>query len=195
MKNLHSFNAQHKLKQAVLNMMTTTLSDNEIIQLKKTFESLDLDHNGLLSVNELRQSLISDTNNTPELKQYINNLESIIAAADVDKDGCLNFNELLMTCVQRKLNAKEERLWEAFCRLDLNGDGKISKNELASVLGGSNNDSSVYGDFSELIREVDTDGDGMVDYQEFLNSMLKSSTIERVNHTSDSGDSTAISAK
>lgn len=172
MTNLKNFSAQHKLKQAVLNMMTSTLSDDEVTALKHTFQSLDLNHDGLITIGELKQAI---NNSSGELKQYSESLEQIIVQADVDKDGCLNFNELLMTCVQRKLNAKEERLWEAFCKLDLNGDGKISRDELQSVL------SNGYGDIVELIREVDTDGDGMVDYEEFLNSMLKSNAADSSN--------------
>jgi len=41
----------------------------------------------------------------------------------------------MMTYVQRKLNAKEERLYESFCRLDLNGDGFISRDELQKIVG------------------------------------------------------------
>jgi hypothetical protein len=39
---------------------------------------------------------------------------------DVDGDGTLSYDELVMTCVQRKLSEKEERLWNAFCKVDLN---------------------------------------------------------------------------
>ena len=39
--------------------------------------------------------------------------------ADVDGSGAISYNELLMTAVQRKLLAKEERLWDTFKRMDL----------------------------------------------------------------------------
>jgi len=53
-------------------------------------------------------------------------------------------------------------LWEAFCRLDLNQDGKVSVEELKQVLTRNEHDAR------ELIKDVDVDGDGMVSYEEFL---------------------------
>jgi Ca2+-binding EF-hand superfamily protein len=42
----------------------------------------------------------------------------------------VGYKELLSTCVNRKLVAKEERIWETFCKLDLNGDGRITVEEI-----------------------------------------------------------------
>ena len=50
-------------------------------------------------------------------------LQRILEAADMDGDGTLSYNELVLTVVQRKLSAKEERLWIAFSKIDLNRDG------------------------------------------------------------------------
>jgi Ca2+-binding EF-hand superfamily protein len=54
-------------------------------------------------------------------------LERLMRVADIDEDGAISYDELLLTCVQRKINAKEERIWEAFCKLDLDGNGRLTK--------------------------------------------------------------------
>jgi Ca2+-binding EF-hand superfamily protein len=38
-------------------------------------------------------------------------LSALLKAADIDGDGTLSYNELVLTTVQRRLSAKEERLW------------------------------------------------------------------------------------
>lgn len=52
-----------------------------------------------------------------------------------------------------------------FKRFDLNGDGKISAAELADCLKalGSINDDEV----KKMMAEIDTDGDGVISYDEF----------------------------
>ena len=42
----------------------------------------------------------------------------------MDGDGTLSYEELVMTSIGRKISAKEERLWTAFSKVDLNHDGK-----------------------------------------------------------------------
>ena len=62
----------------------------------------------------------------------------------------------------------------AFRVFDRNGDGKISPDELKLVL----KDDSVQGvagaqTVAELLQEVDQNGDGMIDFQEFLAMMAR----------------------
>ncbi len=52
-------------------------------------------------------------------------------------------------------------LWEAFRKFDLDGDGKITIDEIEKVLGTGSN-------AKELIAEIDKNGDGSVDYDEFI---------------------------
>jgi len=158
LSNLRNFQATQKFKQAVLTMMSSTLSESEVENLRLTFQSIDENHDGTITQAELSKALKAAGADS----QVAQNLESLIALADVDGDGKLSYQELLLTAVQKRLAAKEERLWEAFCRLDLNQDGKVSVEELKQVLTRNEHDAR------ELIKDVDVDGDGMVSYEEFL---------------------------
>lgn len=64
--------------------------------------------------------------------------------------------------MQRKLAAKEERIWEAFQRLDLDGDGRVTLAEIETVMKANSSDAR------KFIAEVDKDGDGCVSYDEFI---------------------------
>jgi calcium-dependent protein kinase len=59
----------------------------------------------------------------------------------------------------------------AFKAFDLDGSGKISKDELRVVLGNEKRKDESY--WEGLIREADINGDGEIDYNEFVEMMHK----------------------
>ncbi|GFY93693.1 calcium-binding EF-hand family protein [Actinidia rufa] len=63
----------------------------------------------------------------------------------------------------RQDKAERERI---FKRFDANGDGKISASELGAAL---KTLGSVTGDeIKRMMAEIDTDGDGFISFQEFI---------------------------
>lgn len=69
----------------------------------------------------------------------------------------------MVAFASRQIGSKEERMLKMFRRLDLNGDGKITADELANAVGDDQN-------IIELMKEVDQDGDGFIDYEEFIDA-------------------------
>lgn len=154
--NLSSFTKASKFRVELLKMMTDQLDDHDLASLKKTFEAIDENGDKVITVSELRKAIEKFGGEKKDLETIVN----LMKTADVDGDGALSYEELIMTTVQRKLLNKEERLWQTFCKLDQNGDGKISKAEIEAALG--------KGKADEIINEVDKNGDGIIDYDEFL---------------------------
>jgi len=158
--SLKTFNGNNKFKAAVLNVMTDFLGPTEIAQLRATFRALDENLDGRITAAELKKAM-----NKPggaELRGISEeDLVRLMSVADADGDGALSYEELLHTALNRKLMAKEERLYEAFLRFDLNGDGRVTLDEIGRALGDPSK-------AKELIAEVDVDGDGTVSYDEFL---------------------------
>ena len=74
--------------------------------------------------------------------------------------------------MERSTYMKEEKLHSAFALLDLDGNGRISKDELKTVLG-KDQDMSKKDDsyWENMIKEVDKNGDGEIDYSEFIDMM------------------------
>jgi len=163
-ENLRKFESGSKFKNAVLKMMSDALTPEEIKVLDKTFKDIDENGDGTITFAEMKKALESQK----ELKIDPEELKKIVAMADTNGDGVLSYDELKLTCVHRKLVAKEERIWSAFCKVDLNGDGRLSKEEIAKVLGQEGED------LAALIKEADKDGDGSIDYDEFMAVWLKS---------------------
>ena len=91
---------------------------------------------------------------------------------DADGNGEIDFPEFL-TLMARKMKDtdSEEELLEAFKVFDKDGNGFISSAELMHVmtnLGEKLTDEEV----DEMIREADVDGDGQINYEEFVKMMM-----------------------
>ena len=65
----------------------------------------------------------------------------------------------------------EEELMEAFKVFDKDGNGYITALELSSVMN-SLGEKLTEEEVEEMIREADIDGDGQIDYDEFVRMMM-----------------------
>ena len=98
-------------------------------------------------------------------------LQDMINDVDVDGNGTIDFPEFL-TIMARKMKDtdSEEEIREAFRVFNKSGNGFISGAELKHVmnnLGEKLTDEEI----DEMIRESDIDGDGYVNYKEFVTMM------------------------
>ena len=163
LKHFISFNAKEKLQQATLAYIVHFLYCNqEINELKTVFKQLDINNDGKLTVNELKNGfkiyygkIVSDI----EMNHLMENI-------DGDADGFISYEEFLRVTVNTKKLLEEKNLLCAFERFDLDGDGKLSKDELSKVLYGSDIEY-----IDEILKEIDMNKDGYVNFQEFKSLM------------------------
>jgi len=142
------------------------LSNDEIEEFREAFSMFDKNGDGTISSAELGTIMRSLGQNPTE-----NELMDMINEVDIDGNGTIDFREFL-NMMAKKVNKSdsEEELREAFRVFDKDGNGHISANELRTVmttLGEKLTDEEV----DEMIFEADLDGDGQVNYEEFVRMM------------------------
>ncbi|KAK8556322.1 hypothetical protein V6N13_064361 [Hibiscus sabdariffa] len=137
-------------------------------ELKKIFQMFDKNGDGAITKKELNDSLENMGIFIPDT-----DLTQMIERIDVNGDMCIDideFSELYRTIMDNK--DEEEDMREAFDVFDQNGDGYISVEELRSVLESLGlKQGKAIEDCKRMIRRVDEDGDGRVNFTEFKQMM------------------------
>ena len=123
---------------------------------------MDLNKDGVITFDELKQGL-SKMNVNLELDE----VKELFQALDSNNDATIDYTEFLSCSINEKKYLKEERLYEFFHSLDKDHSGKLSLNEIKSAFGNEANSETI----NQLLKKVDKNGDGEIDYNEFLDLM------------------------
>eukprot|EP00090_Calanus_glacialis_P008901 TRINITY_DN17216_c0_g1_i1.p1 TRINITY_DN17216_c0_g1~~TRINITY_DN17216_c0_g1_i1.p1 ORF type:complete len:176 (+),score=57.81 TRINITY_DN17216_c0_g1_i1:25-528(+) len=144
------------------------LTNEKLVEYQEIFSFFDRDGGGSISSVELGQVMRTFGWNPTELE-----LQEMINEIDQDGNGAISFNEFvwLMT---REIhdNDIEEEIREAFRVFDRESYGFITVNDLTHVMQTLGEKLSAE-ETQELISEADLDGDGNVNYEEFVTMLFK----------------------
>ncbi|CAG9319801.1 unnamed protein product [Blepharisma stoltei] len=159
---LKDFHCASKLKEAVSIFITSQcITSDETKQLKEAFKTLDVSGDGKISKKELADQYTKFMEGG-ESKAAV---EEIMADVDSDKSGFIDYTEFLKATLDRKKLESSENLKAAFNLFDKDKSGTISAAEIRMVLDTGNMANSKIWD--EILGEVDTNGDGVIDLREF----------------------------
>ncbi|XP_038679534.1 probable calcium-binding protein CML26 [Tripterygium wilfordii] len=149
--------------------MTTDSDSNQksylpnMEELEKVFSRFDANGDGKISLSELGDVMkVMGSSYSP------GELERVMEDIDSDKDGFISLPEFAHLC--RTTSNSSQELLDAFDLYDKDKNGLISSSELHLVLNRLGIKCSV-DDCVKMIRSVDSDGDGNVNFQEFEKMM------------------------
>ncbi|KEP65149.1 UNVERIFIED_CONTAM: calcium-dependent protein kinase CDPK2B [Hammondia hammondi] len=196
--NFRAFRAVSKLKKAALTVIAQQMNEGQIKALKNIFLALDEDGDGTLTVNEIRVGLSKSG-----LKEMPSDLDALMNEVDSDGSGVIDYTEFIAASLDKRQYIQEDVCWAAFRVFDIDNNGRISADELAQLLlsadvqnmfpqreglGQQGAEGKLTAEEKKgareqyklnvlemkgLIKEVDRNGDGEIDFDEFMEMMRK----------------------
>ncbi|KAK1285581.1 putative calcium-binding protein CML25 [Acorus calamus] len=144
-------------------------------QLRQVFKHIDANGDGLISSLELKEVL---HRLGQEKSKAAVEAEGMVREVDCNGDGYIDIDEFMEVVVVEG-EGDDHELREAFRVFDADENGYISAEELRRVLVGLGHGECGLRECARMIRGVDRDGDGRVDFEEFRSMMTSSTRRER----------------
>ncbi|XP_073112789.1 calcium-dependent protein kinase 26 isoform X2 [Elaeis guineensis] len=179
LSRLKQFSAMNKLKKMALRVLiyflrsilvnlyviAESLSEEEIAGLREMFKAMDTDNSGAITYDELKAGLRRYGSTLKDTE-----IRDLMEAADVDNSGTIDYAEFIAATLHLNKLEREEHLVAAFSYFDKDGSGYITVDELQQACK-EHNMTDVF--LEDIIKEVDQDNDGRIDYGEFVAMMQK----------------------
>lgn len=116
-------------------------------------------------------------------------VKALFAAMDTNGDGVINLEEFLAATSELQMVAHHSNMWWGFCQYDKDGDGYIDVEEARLAIAGAGielniprtGDEGATGEAADeeelaavqrYIAEYDVDGDGRINYEEFIRMLM-----------------------
>mmetsp|Transcript_156109 Transcript_156109/g.500721 ORF Transcript_156109/g.500721 Transcript_156109/m.500721 type:complete len:535 (+) Transcript_156109:157-1761(+) len=187
-ERLQIFGTRSHFEQAARHLIARRLDEKTIQGLRNEFHKLDANGDGMLSLEEAKAGAGAAGFQDPTI------LEEMFAQIDTDGSDQIDYTEFLAAMLNRNLFT-EAHAWEAFRVLDRDGDGVIDHSDLKAALGDAYQSEEPTASetsspmptprlakrdqrkdtIQEMLQEADTNGDGTVDFQEFLAMVRRTS--------------------
>jgi calmodulin len=143
------------------------IPESRLKEFRDAFELFDKDKDGTITAKELA-NVMKSLNQDPTEQE----LNEMIAEVDIDGNGQIDFEEFVCLMNRRsKETDTEEEVINAFKVFDKDGQGLISSTELHHIMT-TLGDKLTEEEVGEMIREADIDGDGYINYEEFVRMMM-----------------------
>lgn len=180
LNNMRQFVKYGRLKQFALRALASTLDGEELADLKDQFAAIDVDKNGSISLEEMREALAQDL----PWKMKESRVLEILQAIDSNTDGLVDFTEFVAATLHvHQMEEHDSEKWQlrsqaAFEKFDIDRDGYITPEELRLT--------GLKGSLGPLLEEADIDKDGKISLSEFR-KLLRTASMGSQNLPSPSG--------
>ncbi|CAC5363516.1 calmodulin-beta-like isoform X1 [Mytilus californianus] len=148
-------------------MILSQIQEDKVREYREAFNLYDKDHDGVISTHKLGVILRSLGHNPTELE-----IQEMIDEVDHDRTGSVEFEDFLEVVMSKDLDEEDHELAlkEAFKMFDRDGNGYIDADELRLCMMNLG-EKLTLDEVEEMIKEVDVDYDGRMNYEEFVKLM------------------------
>ncbi|CAN8312520.1 unnamed protein product [Cochlearia groenlandica] len=166
---LKQFSMMNRFKKKVLRVIAEHLTIQEVEVIRDMFSIMDDDKDGKITYPELKAGLqkVGSQLREPEIKM-------LMEVADVDGNGVLDFGEFVAVIIHLQKIENDELFKLAFMFFDKDGSTYIELDELREALADELGEPDI-SVLNDIMREVDADKDGRINYEEFV-AMMKAGT-------------------
>lgn len=161
--NMTRFTNAKEMRQAALMYIACKLNEDELNGLKTMFRQVDGDGDGFINSEELQRAIMTRTS-IPNRR-----LEFIVNGIDMNKNGIIDYREFIASCLGRQTYRNINKAKNAFRHFDIDRNGFITSDELRRAL--FQNEEFGFervANVENMIIDADINGDGRIDYLEFL---------------------------
>ena len=167
--NLFNYTFHSKIQQLVIAFLVHNLpstdSSTNILKLYRYF-------NDSGDCKLTKEELIKGLSNYRDSLEVAKKVDHLFLLLDSDNNGYIEFEEFLRACIDKKQLLKEEYLKYAYKFMDKENKGNLTVQDVNNLFcEGSNKLFEIA--ISKDISDVDEDGDGNINFQEFKKLMTK----------------------
>ena len=169
--NLKNYKSDSVIQETALAYLVHNFPQmKDVINACKLFNQIDTSGDGKITQAELLKGLQSKIK-SDTLEQDV---ATIYKNIDMDNNGYIEYEEFVRAAVSKEKFLNENVLRFAFRYFDKDGSGEITFNEIEEVFKQSIADKNkVHESLKKIISEVDTNGDGVISFDEFSTVMKK----------------------
>ena len=142
----------------------------DVVNSCKLFNQIDKSGDGKITKDELYKGL-SERFKSDTLQKDV---EEIYSNLDMDKNGYIGYEEFVRAAVSKEYFVRDNILRFAFRYFDKDNSGEITFNEIEELFTQSIEDKNkVHETLSKIIKEVDINNDGNINFEEFSKVMKR----------------------
>ena len=170
-KNLKAYHRDSIIQETALAYLVHNFPQmKDVVNACKLFNQIDVNGDGKINKDELLKGL-QNRIKSDTLKKDV---DIIFQNIDMDNNGYIEYEEFVRGAVSKERFINTKVIQFAFRYFDKDGSGEITFDEIEEVFKDSIQDkSNVHEALKKIIAEVDTNGDGIISFNEFADIMKK----------------------
>lgn len=184
--NLRTFSNTSPFFSFCVALVARQLDHRSLRDVHRIFVEMDTNGDGVLELQELKAGFERIFG---ENSEQVKNVEEMFSRLDMDGSGKIDYTEFCAAGIGERLSTEDNLLWAAFKAFDIQGgeDDLVTKDEIKKVLMKADVQRLLTDEIcdelsDELFSRFDGNGDGSLDFQEWLRLMRE---ISRRHHHPD----------